>query len=112
MRATACGGILIDFADAPPKPLQFFFEPGDRRAPVLRLRSLDYTLYFPNRALDLPQSLPFTGKNRDGERLINLLSEDHSRADAKGRHRILLETYGYRWFRVGGLDYLLRRSEA
>jgi len=49
---------------------------------------------------------------RDGQRLINLLSEDHSHADAKGRHRILLETYGYRWFRVGGLDYLLRRSEA
>ncbi len=49
---------------------------------------------------------------RDGERLVNLLSEHHSQADAKGRHRILLETYGYRWFRVGGLDYLLRRSDA
>jgi maltose alpha-D-glucosyltransferase/alpha-amylase len=43
--------------------------------------------------------------------LVNLLSDDHSRPDAKGRHRMLLEPYGYRWFRVGGLDYLLRRSE-
>ncbi|HEY8611265.1 MAG TPA: alpha-amylase family protein [Roseomonas sp.] len=43
--------------------------------------------------------------------LVNLLSEDHSRPDGKGRHRILMEPYGYRWFRVGGLDYLLRRSE-
>ena len=43
--------------------------------------------------------------------LINLLSENHSRADEAGYHRILLEPYGYRWFRVGGLDYILRRSE-
>ena len=49
----------------------------------------------------------------DGERgqlLVNLLSEDHSRSDAAGKHRLLLEAYGYRWFRVGGLDYLLNRS--
>ena len=25
-------------------------------------------------------------------------------------HRILLEPYGYRWFRVCGLDYLLKRA--
>jgi maltose alpha-D-glucosyltransferase/alpha-amylase len=23
----------------------------------------------------------------------------------------VLEPYGYRWYRVGGLDYLLRRSD-
>ncbi|MGE5524274.1 MAG: trehalose synthase, partial [Rhodospirillaceae bacterium] len=46
-----------------------------------------------------------------GNLLINLLSEEHSRADAQGRHRLLLEAYGYRWYRVGGLDYLLKRSE-
>jgi maltose alpha-D-glucosyltransferase/alpha-amylase len=45
------------------------------------------------------------------DRLINLLSNDHSHADESGRHCIVLEPYGYRWFRVGGLDYLLRRSE-
>jgi maltose alpha-D-glucosyltransferase/alpha-amylase len=28
-----------------------------------------------------------------------------------GEHRVLMEPYGYRWFRVGGLDYLLERSE-
>jgi maltose alpha-D-glucosyltransferase/alpha-amylase len=43
--------------------------------------------------------------------LINLLSENHSRSDDEGIHRIMLEPYGYRWFRVGGLDYILRRSE-
>jgi maltose alpha-D-glucosyltransferase/alpha-amylase len=43
--------------------------------------------------------------------LVNLLSEDHSRSDKRGRHRIVIEGYGFRWFRVGGLDYLLRRTE-
>jgi maltose alpha-D-glucosyltransferase/alpha-amylase len=42
--------------------------------------------------------------------LVNLLSEDHSHPDNKGQHRILFEPYGYRWFRVCGLDYLLKRS--
>ncbi|MDP9043359.1 MAG: alpha-amylase family protein [Pseudomonadota bacterium] len=42
--------------------------------------------------------------------LVNLLAENHSQADADGQHRVQLERYGYRWYRVGGLDYLLRRS--
>jgi len=46
-----------------------------------------------------------------GKLLINLLSEDHSHADEKGRHRLLIEGYGYHWYRVGGLDYLLKRSD-
>ena len=25
--------------------------------------------------------------------------------------RLMLEAYGYRWYRVGGLDYLLKRSD-
>ncbi len=46
-----------------------------------------------------------------GKLLVNLLAEDHSRANDSGKHRIVLEGYGYRWYRVGGLDYLLRRSD-
>ena len=42
---------------------------------------------------------------------INLLSQDHSPADAEGLHHILLEPYGYRWFRLGGANAVLRRSE-
>jgi len=44
--------------------------------------------------------------------LVNLLSGDHSEPNKKGRHAILMEAYGYRWFRVCGLDYLLKRDEA
>jgi maltose alpha-D-glucosyltransferase/alpha-amylase len=50
-------------------------------------------------------------EGREARLLVNLLTEDHSRADARGRHEVLLEPYGYRWYRVGGLDYLLKRSE-
>jgi maltose alpha-D-glucosyltransferase/alpha-amylase len=43
--------------------------------------------------------------------LVNLLTEDHSQANEEGKHTLLLEAYGYRWYRVGGLDYLLKRSD-
>jgi maltose alpha-D-glucosyltransferase/alpha-amylase len=46
-----------------------------------------------------------------GALLVNLLSEDHSSADTTGKHHLLMEAYGYRWYRVGGLDYLLKRSD-
>jgi maltose alpha-D-glucosyltransferase / alpha-amylase len=39
------------------------------------------------------------------------LSEAHSKADKRGRHTLLVEGYGYHWYRVGGLDYLLKRSD-
>lgn len=48
--------------------------------------------------------------DRAGRKLVNLLAQDHSDADHRGRHHIVLEPYGYRWYRVGGLGYLLDRS--
>jgi maltose alpha-D-glucosyltransferase/alpha-amylase len=62
-----------------------------------------------------PREVTFSVGGKDekehGRLLINLLSEDHSKAEENGRHRLVIEAYGYRWYRVGGLDYLLRRSE-
>jgi maltose alpha-D-glucosyltransferase / alpha-amylase len=46
-----------------------------------------------------------------GKLLVNLLTEAHSHGNERGRHTVLLEPYGYRWYRVGGLDYLLKRTE-
>ncbi|KIG01971.1 alpha-amylase family protein [Caballeronia concitans] len=54
------------------------------------------------------QVRPDTGESAT---LVNLLSDDHSQGNAKGQHTVVLEPYGYRWFRSGGLDYLLKRSE-
>ena len=57
-------------------------------------------------------SVGLDGENAEyGMMLINLLSEDHSHADKGGKHRLVIEAYGYRWYRVGGLDYLLRRHD-
>jgi len=51
------------------------------------------------------------GPGGETPRLMNLLSDAHSDPGEDGLHRIVMEAFGYRWFRVGGLDYLLRRSD-
>jgi maltose alpha-D-glucosyltransferase/alpha-amylase len=56
--------------------------------------------------------LALKGGGEDECILANLLSDDHSRSEKGGLHDILLEPYGYRWYRVCGLDYLLKRSDA
>jgi maltose alpha-D-glucosyltransferase/alpha-amylase len=50
--------------------------------------------------------------SRDAPVLVDLLGDAHSKADARGRHRVVLEPYGHRWYRLGGLGYLLDRSES
>ncbi|HEY7209572.1 MAG TPA: alpha-amylase family protein [Bryobacteraceae bacterium] len=53
----------------------------------------------------LPREIKFkaqAGSENDCS-LINLLAENHSRANAAGEHRVLLEPYGYRWYRVGNM---------
>jgi maltose alpha-D-glucosyltransferase/alpha-amylase len=71
----------------------------------------NYVMFLHNLAGEA-REVRFKASDEDGiERsMINLLAEDHSEADANGAHAILLEPYGYRWFRIGGLDYLLKRS--
>lgn len=81
---------------------------------VMRYEWRNNTVLFVHNLLADPQEIELIASaiGDGGEQLTNLLSEDHSAAGANGRHCILLEPYGYRWFRVGGLDYLLRRSDA
>ena len=59
------------------------------------------------------RTVKFRSKVQEGEPdcLVNLLSDDHSDVGKDGRHRVTLEPYGYRWYRVGALDYVLKRSE-
>ena len=61
----------------------------------------------------IPREVAFsTGlRGKESRLLVNLLTDDHSRAREDGKHHLLLEAYGYRWYRVGGLDYLLKRAE-
>ncbi|HEY0253881.1 MAG TPA: alpha-amylase family protein, partial [Kofleriaceae bacterium] len=45
-----------------------------------------------------------------GRKLINLLDTAHSEADHRGHHQITMEPYGYAWYRLGGLGYILDRT--
>jgi maltose alpha-D-glucosyltransferase/alpha-amylase len=47
----------------------------------------------------------------EGHRLTNLLAGEHSEAGPNGKHTIVLEGYGYRWFRMGGLGHILKREK-
>ncbi|NOT62348.1 MAG: trehalose synthase [Acidobacteria bacterium] len=60
---------------------------------------------------DQPCEIEINPNCLGGARLINLITEDESQADAKGWHRIRLSAYGYRWYRVGSLNYALRSEK-
>jgi maltose alpha-D-glucosyltransferase / alpha-amylase len=72
----------------------------------------DNSVLFIHNLASTPREISFSVGVPGNELLVNLLSEDHSRAGSNGAHRLILEPYGYRWYRVGGLDYLLKRSDA
>jgi maltose alpha-D-glucosyltransferase/alpha-amylase len=46
-----------------------------------------------------------------GKRLVSLFDHEHSDARAGGRHRLVLKPYGYVWYRMGGLGYILDRKD-
>jgi maltose alpha-D-glucosyltransferase/alpha-amylase len=54
-----------------------------------------------------PQEARFTVARPDGKLLSNLLVNEEIHADDMGTHKVALESYGYRWYRVGGLGYAL-----
>jgi maltose alpha-D-glucosyltransferase / alpha-amylase len=69
------------------------------------------SVLFVHNLSSIPTEVKFgAGAKVDGQ-LVNLLSDDHSTPGASGKHSMMLEPYGYRWFRIGGLDYLLKRTE-
>jgi len=92
------------------------FEVLPVRSPAVLAMRYDWrnnSVVFLHNLSDTPREVTFTTgvRGSEGRVLVNLLSDDHSQAAEDGKHHLLLEAYGYRWYRVGGLDYLLRRSE-
>ena len=59
-----------------------------------------------------PQQISLRVPGPDASLLVNLQSDDDSRGTKSGTHRIAIEEYGYRWFRVGGPKYSISRSRA
>jgi maltose alpha-D-glucosyltransferase/alpha-amylase len=80
---------------------------------ILRYDWRNNSVLFVHNLDEKPREVSFaTGLSGEGGKLlVNLLAEDHSHADDDGKHHLMLEAYGYRWYRVGGLDYLLKRTD-
>jgi maltose alpha-D-glucosyltransferase/alpha-amylase len=86
---------------------------GDDAVLGLRYDWRNNSVLFLHNFADEPREIEFsTGlKDEANDSLINLLSADHSHTSENRKHCVCLEPYGYRWYRVGGLDYLLKRRE-
>ena len=86
---------------------------GDPAILAIRYDWRNNSVLFVHNLDAIPREVAFsTGlRGEEGRVLVNLLTEEHSRAGEDGKHHLLLEAYGYRWYRIGGLDYLLKRSE-
>jgi maltose alpha-D-glucosyltransferase/alpha-amylase len=59
-----------------------------------------------------PHALELRAGVENGGRLVNLLQEEESCADENGVHHIVLDAFGYHWYRVGGLNYAIRRERS
>jgi maltose alpha-D-glucosyltransferase/alpha-amylase len=88
-------------------------ETRDRAVLVLRYDWRNNSVLFVHNFDDKPHEMSFAVglKDESAGLLVNLLSDAHSHAGEDGKHHLLIEAYGYRWYRVGGLDYLLKRSD-
>lgn len=58
-----------------------------------------------------PQEIYLNLKPQNEARLVDLMANEESEADEKGVHLIWLKSYGYRWFRAGGLSHLLNLED-
>jgi len=55
-----------------------------------------------------PVEIRFALSGSDSALLSDVMATSDSRVAADGKHHIMLPEYGYRWYRVGGLNYALR----
>ena len=89
-----------------------FISAQAREVLIMRYDWRNNSVLFVHNLSSVPREVTFsvTSGQQESCTLINLLAENHSQPVAGDKHRILLEPYGYRWYRVCGLDYLLNRS--
>jgi maltose alpha-D-glucosyltransferase/alpha-amylase len=89
-----------------------FISAGIAQVLIMRYEWRNNSVVCAHNLSSVPREVVFsvTEGQEKGCSLINLLSENHSEPVDGNKHRVLLEPYGYRWYRVGGLDYLLKRT--
>jgi maltose alpha-D-glucosyltransferase/alpha-amylase len=54
-----------------------------------------------------PQEVRVRVPHAKSDALANLMEDEESHARGNGEHRIALDGYGYKWYRVGGFGYAL-----
>ncbi len=58
-----------------------------------------------------PRTITLQAGGENDALLVNLFTTEHSRARSDEKHKIILEGFGYRWYRVGGLAHILKREK-
>jgi maltose alpha-D-glucosyltransferase/alpha-amylase len=58
-----------------------------------------------------PQKVRIRVSGPDGGTLVEVFDSQHSRVHNDGTHRIALDGYAWRWYRVGAADNVLDRSD-
>jgi len=86
-------------------------KPGDRSVLAIRYDWRNNSIVTLHNFDEKPKSITLDVGVKEGKRLINLLVGEHSEARPDGKHKIVLEGYGYRWYRVGDLKHLLKREK-
>ena len=59
----------------------------------------------------IPQNVTFALDMEGDTTLQSMLTRDSFKADEDGKHSIVLDTYDYRWFRIGSLNYAINRRD-
>jgi len=82
-----------------------------KAAEVLVMRYIwqDHALVIVHNFSDKPRAIELKADTVGDRMMVNLLKQDDSRADRRGRHHIELDAYNYRWFRVGGIGHTVPR---
>ncbi|MEZ5287334.1 MAG: alpha-amylase family protein [Vicinamibacterales bacterium] len=88
-----------------------FLGSDQRDVLVMRYEHQGRSVLIAHNFSDQPRAVSIAVRDAGDELLVDLLSTFHSRAEG-ARHVIQLDPYGYRWFRVGGLDRSIRPSSA
>ena len=86
-------------------------ETGSPAVLAMRYDWRDNSLVLIHNFDELPHEITAKPNCNGEERLINLLVEEESRADRGAGHHLKLEAYGYRRYRIGGLDHIIRRGK-
>ncbi|MEJ7932240.1 alpha-amylase family protein [Ramlibacter sp. AN1015] len=77
---------------------------------ALRYRWLNNSVVIVHNLTDEAAEVTLHLPGERNSKLVNLLTRDHSEADKRGTHHLIMEPYGYHWYRAGGLGYLLERT--